>query len=123
MKVIELFEGFHTDQRNKMLKVQTGIAKILKLQRYKVVTYRQAELNLDHGIRWLIAAPLPEGVDVKDRDEVNFQLGMFRRAVQKEILKEFGKWKLNEVEVHRWEGKKDMMVCTFYLPDSDGLLP
>lgn len=126
MKVLELLnEGFLADQRDKVGKVKQAIANVLKLPRHRVVSNRLSGLALgsEEGLRWLIAAPVPDGAEGED---AQFHLRMFKRLFEREIAKQFEKWKVESVQFVKWEsaGKLNpMMVITFFTPDMDGLLP
>lgn len=110
-----LDEGFHADQKAKILAVKQSIATALKVPRHRIISWRQIT-DSDRGMKWMLAYRLPEG------QQDDFYLRMFEKLVKRELDKVFDQWKPLDALIDQLDGKPTAVV-RFYLPDADGLLP
>lgn len=110
-----LSEGFHADQKAKLLAVKLNIATALKVPRHRIISWQQIT-DSDRGKKWMLAYKLPEG------QQDDFYLRMFEKLVKRELDKVFDKWKPLDAMIDQLDEVPTAMV-RFYLPDADGLLP
>ena len=113
MKTTELLsEGFHAQTRMKIIDLKKTLAKALKLKPSDVHLHRS--VMQERGLRYRLSVPVPED------EEQGFHRRMVERLLKRELAKSFSQSVVEADDVPDLSGR---IYITFFVPDSDGLLP
>ena len=114
MKTTELLsEGFHAQTRMKIIDLKKTLAKALKLKPSDVHLHRS--VMQERGLRYRLSVPAPAN------EEHGFYRRMVERLLKRELAKDFGRSMVDDHDDA--PDSSGRTYITFWVPDSDGLLP